>query len=578
MVDVFARAERRAARVCSDVPGISSPVLAVPSGDPDPDRYGGAVVLRSVPEDRPPLDVGAVACPARVVRPYAPDLAELADPVLFLAPVAPDVAEGRSTGALPRILGLPEFVGDTRTGPVPAVPAVPGPIAPDPIAPGPTDPGAGTLAAETAVAASPAVEERRAEPASAPAAIAPAATATRSRGPRRRLLAGATALAVLLTLAASGAAALAMDKTITLRVDGHNRTVHTFAGNVAGALAAAGLAADPHDRVEPAPGTDLSDGDQIIVNRARMLTLVEGGHPRRLWTTAASVEEALQGMGVAVAPIQMSAAPNAVIPLGGMALELRVPRTVTLADGTAAPAPITTTAGTVGALLDERGVRLGPDDVAVPSSDTPLTEGMDVRIVRNGVGEVVEVRKTPPPEQVVEDPELPRGEKEIVDPGASGEQTAIMRVFVQDGQEVRREQVRAGANTPPSPRVVKVGTQDAPQDPPSQDSPSQDSPPRDAPQRQSVSGAGSGSSGGGVWDQIANCEAGGNWAINTGNGYYGGLQFDAQTWRVNGGTQYAPLPHQATREEQIVVATKIRDARGGYGAWPACARKLGLPR
>lgn len=79
-----------------------------------------------------------------------------------------------------------------------------------------------------------------------------------------------------------------------------------------------------------------------------------------------------------------------------------------------------------------------------------------------------------------------------------------------------------------------------------------------------------------AWDRLAQCESGGNWAINTGNGYYGGLQFDAQTWRAYGGTQYAPLPHQATREQQIAVATKMRDARGGYSAWPACSRKLGL--
>ena len=80
-----------------------------------------------------------------------------------------------------------------------------------------------------------------------------------------------------------------------------------------------------------------------------------------------------------------------------------------------------------------------------------------------------------------------------------------------------------------------------------------------------------------MWDQLATCEAGGNWSTNSGNGYYGGLQFDRQTWVANGGDDYASLPHQAGRDEQIAVATKVRDARGGYGAWPACARKLGLP-
>jgi membrane protein involved in colicin uptake len=78
-----------------------------------------------------------------------------------------------------------------------------------------------------------------------------------------------------------------------------------------------------------------------------------------------------------------------------------------------------------------------------------------------------------------------------------------------------------------------------------------------------------------VWDRLAQCEAGGNWSINTGNGYYGGLQFNVGTWRAYGGTG---LPSQASRETQIAIATKLRDASGGYGAWPGCAAKLGLPR
>ncbi len=81
-----------------------------------------------------------------------------------------------------------------------------------------------------------------------------------------------------------------------------------------------------------------------------------------------------------------------------------------------------------------------------------------------------------------------------------------------------------------------------------------------------------------MWNRLARCESTDNWAIDTGNGYYGGLQFDARTWRAYGGEKYASLPHRATREQQIAVATRLRDDRGGYGAWPACARKLGLPR
>ena len=77
-----------------------------------------------------------------------------------------------------------------------------------------------------------------------------------------------------------------------------------------------------------------------------------------------------------------------------------------------------------------------------------------------------------------------------------------------------------------------------------------------------------------TWNRLAQCESGGRWHINTGNGYYGGLQFSLGTWHAYGGTG---LPSSHSRETQIAVATKLRNASGGYGAWPACAARLGLP-
>jgi LysM repeat protein len=77
---------------------------------------------------------------------------------------------------------------------------------------------------------------------------------------------------------------------------------------------------------------------------------------------------------------------------------------------------------------------------------------------------------------------------------------------------------------------------------------------------------------GSTWDQLAQCESGGNWAINTGNGYYGGLQFNLGTWQANGG---AGNPAAASREAQIAVAERVL-ASQGWGAWPACSAQLGL--
>lgn len=79
-----------------------------------------------------------------------------------------------------------------------------------------------------------------------------------------------------------------------------------------------------------------------------------------------------------------------------------------------------------------------------------------------------------------------------------------------------------------------------------------------------------------VWDSLAQCESGGNWAINTGNGYYGGLQFSYSTWLGYGGGEFAEYAHLATREQQITVAERLHAARG-FQPWPACRVKLGLP-
>ncbi|WP_257162643.1 resuscitation-promoting factor Rpf1 domain-containing protein [Corynebacterium cystitidis] len=77
------------------------------------------------------------------------------------------------------------------------------------------------------------------------------------------------------------------------------------------------------------------------------------------------------------------------------------------------------------------------------------------------------------------------------------------------------------------------------------------------------------------WDRLAQCEAGGNWHINTGNGYHGGLQFSRSTWLAYGGGEFAPTADKATREQQIYVAEKTL-AGQGWGAWPACSARLGL--
>lgn len=93
-----------------------------------------------------------------------------------------------------------------------------------------------------------------------------------------------------------------------------------------------------------------------------------------------------------------------------------------------------------------------------------------------------------------------------------------------------------------------------------------------APQRSATTTQPAAPANAGVWDQLAACESGGNWSINTGNGYYGGVQFSQQSWEAVGGTG---LPSNASKAEQIARAEQLK-AIQGWGAWPACSAKLGL--
>jgi nucleoid-associated protein YgaU len=80
-----------------------------------------------------------------------------------------------------------------------------------------------------------------------------------------------------------------------------------------------------------------------------------------------------------------------------------------------------------------------------------------------------------------------------------------------------------------------------------------------------------------VWDKVAQCESGGNWKINTGNGFYGGVQFAAGTWKAYGGKTYASQAHLATKAEQIAIARRVLAGQGA-GAWPTCSRRAGLTK
>jgi len=369
---------------------------------------------------------------------------------------------------------------------------------------------------------------------------------------KKRFLKGAV-LAVLITLTGGGAAAMAMNKAVTVDVDGAQQTVRTYGDTVGEVLEDAGLSVGAHDSLSPSPQAEVGDGGVIKLERGRLLNVIVDGAPREAWVRATTVDEALTQLGMQDLMKQgtwFSAPQTGAVPLEGMTLEIKTLKTVTLYDGGQAPRELTTNALTTQELLAELNLALGPEDKAESGLDSKLTDGAEVRVSRTGVSVINETQPIEPPVEEIEDPEMEQGDEIVENEGTAGEKIVTFRITKKNDEETGREELETKVITEPTAKVVRVGTKE--------------------PEKPVISD-------GAVWDRLAQCEATGNWSINSGNGFYGGLQFDKSTWISYGGDQYAAMPHQASREEQIAIATKVRDARGGYSAWPGCSKKLGLP-
>lgn len=350
----------------------------------------------------------------------------------------------------------------------------------------------------------------------------------------------------MLALTTGIAAALTMDKTITITVDEEQRTVHTFASSVAGALESAGLRVGDQDTLAPTATSPVADGSHIVLQRGRPLSLTVDGTQHEVWTTALTVENALHQVGMPSRNVELSADPSWRIPLDGMTLVVRSAKPITLVDGGLPVREIRSTALSVSDLLTQQGVPLQERDTVTPQPTSPVLPGMTVQVTRVRTEERSEKRLVAPPVKKVKDPGLPIGDVVVEDAGEPGEQIATFRVTLANGKETDRKQLATQEITPARPARIRVGAK------------------------------GSTDSEGTIWDRLARCESGGNWAANSGNGYYGGLQFDKATWSANGGNRFAPYPHQASREEQIAIAQRVRNARGNYRAWPTCSAQLGL--
>ena len=353
------------------------------------------------------------------------------------------------------------------------------------------------------------------------------------------------------------------DKSVDLSVDGKTQSVHAFAGTVGDLLADEGVKVGSHDLVVPGLNSPLSDGQKVVVRYGRKLTVTIDGAKKEYWTTAMTVGDALAELGLRADDAVLSASRSSILGREGLAMSMITPKSITVrADGKTTNK--TTTEPDVKSLLALLKIKVGSKDLVNPSLDTPLKSGMKLTVTRVDTKTVQKTTKIGYDTIRKNDSTLYKGETKVVTAGREGTRVTTYAYVLHDGKVVKKTKVSSKVTVTARDAVLAVGTKTRP----ATTTPSTgggSTPTTTTP----TSGAGINLANAAMWDRIAMCESGGNWHINTGNGYYGGLQFASASWLAWGGADFAPRADLASREQQITVANRYY-AVAGLSPW-GCA-------
>jgi uncharacterized protein YabE (DUF348 family) len=372
---------------------------------------------------------------------------------------------------------------------------------------------------------------------------------------RRSIKYGLSGVAVAAVVGGTLAFTTSSATAVTVQVDGQSSKVNTSAKDVAGVLKKAGYTPGSHDLVAPALTAKVHKGTTIVYKRGRLLHLTIDGQQRDVWVTDPTVSAALADLGYSSTSFT-SVSRDKRLPLTATAIDIRSPKAIQLThDG--ATSSISTTDLTVADVLKDSAVTLGAEDRVTPAVATAITAGETITVQRVTHGQVTSAVAVPFATTNQSDPTMTTGTSSVVTKGKAGSAQVTYDVVYVDGVASGQTQLTSTQTVAPVTQVVKVGTKAKPVVAVA------------APAATSTPVSTSGLN----WDAVAACESGGNWAINTGNGYYGGLQFNISTWISNGGGAYAPRADLASRAQQIAVATTLYNARGS-SPWPVCGKRL----
>jgi resuscitation-promoting factor RpfB len=265
--------------------------------------------------------------------------------------------------------------------------------------------------------------------------------------------------AILLGLLGLGAVLTwtALDNQVTVQVDGAApRTIHTMSQDVRGALADAGFPLSAHDDVTPAPNKSVREGLAIHLIRGRLLVLTVDGKLLNQWVAAATVGDALAQLGFDTSAYSSLPA-SETLPLAPTPITVRTAKSVTLIRAGKSDS-IESTAPSVGALLAEQGIRVGPNDVLSMPASTPLTDLMTITWKQVRHQTVTTQLSIPFDTTWQDDPSQPDGDSTVVTAGVPGSRTVTYDVLLVDGKEMSRNARSDVVTAPPVTQVVSVGT------------------------------------------------------------------------------------------------------------------------
>jgi uncharacterized protein YabE (DUF348 family) len=375
----------------------------------------------------------------------------------------------------------------------------------------------------------------------------------------RKIIPVVAAGATTLALAGTTFGYANLNKSVTLSVDGQTNQVRTSADSVGALLKSEGIHVNNHDVVAPGLEAKIEDGTRVAVKFGREVTFSIDGAEQTIWTTATTVDEALTALTVDLAGAELSTSRSSSIGRQGLAIIIATEKTVVIVDA-GKKRTVTTTGQTLDEALAAAKITVDHDDKLSASPNARLVDGAKFTFTRVDIKSKTKKVKVDYDTTRKKTSTLNKGVTKIDTRGVSGVRAVTYKLVRHNGELVRRTKIKSKLIKKPVTEVILVGTK------------TETVRKKSSGSNSSSSSSSSSTPSGSVWDKLAECESGGNWSINTGNGYYGGLQFSLSTWRAYGGDGY---PHQASREEQIRIAKKLQ-AAAGWGSWPACSSKLGL--